>query len=158
MKSAILVLPPPVSANRYWATRVVAAKGKRPMAVTYVTAEAKEFKTQAAVAVHKAGMRAPIEGRVRVDILLYPHRPKDWEKRQRLLGAEWDTSVRAIDLDNATKVTLDALKGLAFNDDVLVFELYSKRMEPDHLGARMLVRVRALETEQPQLALEGEGA
>ena len=41
-----LTLPYPISANRYWASRVITPRGGRPMAVTYVTAEAKDFKEQ----------------------------------------------------------------------------------------------------------------
>lgn len=153
MSTVILVLPPPVSANVYWRTRVA---GKRAM--TYVSSEAKQFKMEAAVAAHHAGLRAPIPGRVRVDLAMYPGRPKDYAKRQRQHGNSWDDSVRSIDLDNAIKVTLDALKGVAFDDDVWVREIVAKRMEPDAHGARLVVRVQSLPVEQPQLALAGEGA
>lgn len=151
MKTAILVLPPPVSANIYWRTRVA---GKR--AITYVSAEAKAFKVQALAAARAAGVTAPIEGRVRVDLALFPHRPLDWQKRQRQHGAAWDDTVRGIDLDNCIKVTLDALKDIVFMDDSLVREIVAKRMEPDHLGARLVVRVQALAVEQPQMTLEVE--
>lgn len=154
MKQVILVLPMPPSANRLWATRVVAPKGKRPMAITYVTAEGVKFKDDVAALVRQAGVTAPIPGRVRVDLRMYPSRPQDWQKRMRTMGPEWDTSVRACDLDNLMKPTLDALKGLVFVDDALCWELISKRMEPDEHGARVVVRVLALEVEQPQLVLE----
>lgn len=155
MQSVILVLPMPPSANRLWATRVVTPKGKRPMAITYVTPEGVKFKADVALLVRAAGVTAPMPGRVRVDLRMYPNRPQDWVKRQRLLGAEWDTSVRALDLDNVMKPTLDALKGLVFVDDDLAWELISKRMEPDAHGARVVVRVMALAVEEPQLELAG---
>lgn len=129
-------LPPPVSANVYWRTRVV--KG---VAMTYVSAEAKAFKADVARIVKASGCVKPITGRVIVDLTLYPHRPLDWQKRQRKLGEAWDDSVRSIDLDNAIKVTLDALKGLAFEDDVWVREIQARRAEPDSMGARMMVTV-----------------
>lgn len=153
MSTVILVLPPPVSANVYWRTRVA---GNRAM--TYVSAEAKEFKAQAKVAALAGGLASPIAGRVRVDLAMYPGRPKDFAKRQRQHGNAWDDSVRSIDLDNAIKVTLDALKGVAFDDDVWVREIVAKRMEPDAHGARLVVRVQSIQVEQPQLALAGEGA
>ena len=40
-----LVLPYPISANRYWGTRVLPKKGsRRAMAITYVTDEARAYK------------------------------------------------------------------------------------------------------------------
>lgn len=123
------------------------------MAITYVTSEGVKFKEDVAALVLAAGIAAPIPGRVRVDLRMYPHRPQDWQKRMRLLGCEWDMSVRALDLDNVMKPTLDALKGLVFSDDDLCWELVSKRMEPDEHGARVVVRVMALAVEQPQLEL-----
>lgn len=146
--SITLVLPPAVSANVYWRTRVV--KG---VAMTYISKEAKDFRTEVAGRVMLAGVIRPILGRVRVEIWMYPHRPQDWAKRQRVLGPAWDDGVRSIDLDNAIKVTLDALKGLAFEDDVWVRQISAQRMEPDDKPARVLVRITPIETPQPQAAL-----
>lgn len=137
--------PAPVSANVYWRTRVV--KG---VAMTYVSKEAQQFKAAVASVLLAAGVSKPMAGRVAVEVWMYPHRPQDWAKRQRKLGAGWDDSVRAIDLDNAIKVTLDAMKGLAFEDDVWVRRIAAQRMEPDERGARVVVRVSQIETQQPQ--------
>lgn len=140
-------LPWPVSANVYWRTRVV--KG---VAMTYVSAEAKAFKEQVGWLLRAAGCTHPIEGRVAVSLTLYPHRPLDWEKRMRKFGAAWDDSVRSIDLDNAIKVTLDALKGIAFEDDAWVRRIEAKRAEPDG-EARVVVTITPIVTAQPQTAL-----
>ena len=153
MNTITLVLPYPISANRYWATRTVTPKGGKPMAMTYVTPEAKAFKADVTLAAWRAGVRAPLAGRVRLELWLYPHRPQDWQKRLRQLGANWDDGVRAVDLDNANKITLDALKGIAFEDDVWVRQLTSQRMEPDDKPARVVVRITQIETAQPQGAL-----
>ena len=159
MKSAILVLPYPISANRLWATRVIPKKGPKPaMAITYVTPEGEAYKAQVLAAARAAGITVPIAGRVQIDIRLYPARPLDWATRQRKLGNAWDDGVRSIDLDNANKVLLDALKGVAMDDDKWVRRIISERMEPDEHGARVVVRVMALQTEQPQLQLEGTTA
>lgn len=157
MKKIILVLPYPVSANRYWATRVVVPKGGRPMAMTYVTPEAKQYQAEVLAAARAAGVSAPILGRVRIDIRLYPHRPLDWQARQKKHGDAWSDTVQCLDLDNAGKVLLDSLKNVAMEDDKWVRKIDSERMEPDHLGARVVVRVVALEVEQPQLVLIGGG-
>lgn len=145
MKQITLTLPYPVSANVYWRTRVA---GK--LAMTYVSAEAKSYKRQVLAIVRAAGVVAPIAGRVQVEIWLYPHRPQDWQKRQRQLGAAWDDGVRSIDLDNANKVLLDSLKDVVIEDDAWVRRLASQRMEPDAGGARVVVRITAIESKPPQ--------
>ena len=61
--------------------------------------------------------------------------------------------MRSIDLDNAIKVTLDAMKGIAFNDDVWVRQIEAERMEPDG-EARVVVTVRRIGLpESPQGSL-----
>jgi crossover junction endodeoxyribonuclease RusA len=147
MRAITVTLPPAVSANVYWRTRVA---GKRAM--TYVSAEAKAFKAEVQQRLRAVGLTAPISGRVAVTLFMYPHRPLDWQRRQRQAGAAWDDSVRSIDLDNAIKVTLDAMKGLAFDDDVWVRQIHAARMEPDG-EARVVVTITPIETAQPQGAL-----
>ena len=148
MNEITLTLPYPISANRYWASRVL--PGKLPRAVMYVTTEAKAYKAQVAALTRVAGVTAPIEGRVQVEVWLYPHRPQDWAKRQRRLGECWDDSVMCIDLDNANKVLLDALKDVVMQDDAWVRRIISWRMEPDEWGARVVVKVTALSPLKPQ--------
>jgi len=139
-----LIVPYPISGNRYW----------RPVRIgnhiTIVpTKEAKAYRSDIAYAARAAGLVTPIDGRVRVAIELYPQRPQDWVKRARANPFGWDDDVRCIDLDNATKVLFDALKGVAFGDDKYVFEYSAKRMEPDG-EARVVVRIEAIS--QPALA------
>lgn len=135
----ILLLPPAVSANLYWRTRVF---GKRAM--TYVSAEAKEFRAVVGARAKQFGLTSPMEGRVTVTIEMYPHRPLDWEKRVKKHGWNWDDTVRSIDLDNAIKVTLDAMKGVVIVDDVWVREIVARRMQPDEHGARLVVQVEKM--------------
>jgi crossover junction endodeoxyribonuclease RusA len=153
MNTITLTLPYPISANRYWATRTVTPKGGKAMAMTYVTAEAKAFKASVEQLARAAGITAPITGRVQVDIKLFPHRPLDWQKRQRQLGAAWDDTVQCIDLDNARKVLYDSLKGVAMDDDKWVRRETGERMEPDANPARVVVTITAIPTTQPQMAL-----
>lgn len=153
-----LTLPYPISANRYWATRTVPAKGARKaMAMTYVTPEAKAYKATVEVICAAAGIRRPLAGRVRIDVQLYPHRPLDWQTRQRKLGAAWDDGVQCLDLDNANKVLLDALKDVAIEDDKWVRKLSAERMEPDG-EARVVVTITAMPVAQPQADLLGVAA
>lgn len=150
----VLTLPYPVSANRYWGTRVIKLKATgKWAAMTYVTPEAHDYRADVARIVHDAGIRAPLSGRIAVAVRLFPHRPLDFRTRQRKLGDAWDDTVQSIDLDNANKVLLDALKGIAFDDDKWVRRLQAERMEPDEHGARVIVAIEQLELPVVQRSL-----
>ncbi|USE79006.1 RusA family crossover junction endodeoxyribonuclease [Cupriavidus gilardii] len=154
MTAITLTLPYPVSANRYWRTYM--PRGfKAP--VTTLSAEAKAYKQEVGWLARAAGVHAPIVGRVAVAYTLYPNRPQDWQKRMRRDGARWDDTVQCIDLDNAQKVLMDALKGIVFEDDRWVRRITAERAEPDG-EARLLVTVSALDVELVQAGLFGEAA
>ena len=76
-----LTLPYPISANRYW--RSFVPRGHQRAIVT-LSDEAKAYKQEVGWLAKKAGIREPITGRVAVEIRLYPKRPQDWERRNRL--------------------------------------------------------------------------
>lgn len=143
-----LKLPPPPSANKYWRSRIQGAYVQ-----TYVSKEAKQYKEAVGWLAREAGVRAPLLGRVRIEIDLYPQRPQDWAKRAAKSPETWDDDVRCIDLDNANKVLLDALKGIVIEDDRWVRELHSRRMEPDG-EARVVLRVTQMVIARAQGALE----
>jgi crossover junction endodeoxyribonuclease RusA len=147
-----LTLPYPISANRYWQT-VYIGKGAQRRAIQVPTKEAKAFKESAQWEASRRGVREPITGRVAISIRLYPQRPQDWAKRAARAPLSWDDDVRCIDLDNANKVLLDALKGVAIEDDKWVRVLSSERMEPDEKGARVEVRILKLTADSPQASL-----
>lgn len=147
-----LVLPYPLSANRYWRPVKLG-----PRISIVPTKEAKAFRADIAELCLAQGVRVPITGRVHVDVKLYPARPQDWQRRQRVDGAAWDDTVRCIDIDNANKVLLDALKDVAIEDDRWVRRLTSERMEPDG-EARVVVTITAMPVAQPQQDLLGVAA
>ena len=144
-----LTLPIPPSSNRYWATRVM---GRR--AITYVTSEAKAYRDDVAWRARLAGVQ-PIKGRVALTVRLYPHRPKDWQKRQRKDPETWDDSVQCIDLGNAEKVLSDALNGVAWIDDSQHRRIVLERMPPDDAGARVEVEIEDIATARAQAGLLG---
>jgi len=135
-----LTLPYPVSANLYW--RSFVPRGHQRAIVT-LSDEAKAYKQSVGWLARSAGVRTPLVGRVAVDVQLYPQRPQDWARRARRNPQAWDDDVRCIDLDNANKVLLDALKGVVIEDDRWVRRLLAERMEPDG-EARVVVTVRQL--------------
>jgi len=152
MRSISLTLPKPVSANMYWRTRVVVPKKGRPMAMTYVSEEAKAFKEQVTWIAKACGVKETMKGRFALDIKFYPHRPLDYAKRQRDHGALWDDTVQAIDLGNVEKVLSDALQGVVIENDKFIRRLTLERMEPDG-ECRVVVTVTELQVEQPQQSL-----
>lgn len=148
-----LVLPWPVSANRYW--RTVVPPGAK-FANTYISDEARRYKRQVRITAYEQGCRRPMTGRVALVVALYPHRPQDWERRARRDPVTWDDTVQCLDLDNALKVLIDALKGTAFKDDAWVRSLAAERMEPDAEGARVVVTIEPIVRRSPQPVLFAE--
>jgi len=140
-----LVLPYPVSANRYWRS-FVPRGGTR--AITCVSDEAKAYKRTVQKLAYACGVRDPIRGRVRVDIQLYPSRPRDWAKRARKDPDGWADTVQCLDLDNARKVLNDALKNIAFEDDKWIKADGGEVCEPDEHGARVVVTITPIVRER----------
>jgi crossover junction endodeoxyribonuclease RusA len=147
MTQIVLTLPV-LSANKYWRPAKI---GNRMTIVP--TKEAKQYKTEVVRLARAAGVVAPIKGRTQLEIWLYPHRPIDWQKRQRQHGAAWDDTVQCIDLGNCEKVLSDALNGVCFEDDSWHRRIIKQRMEPDGKGYRVVVRITAIDVPKPQLEL-----
>lgn len=95
-KRPALKLPYPISANRYW---------RHSGSITHVSSEAKAYKRVVALAAKYAGV-TPCSGVVAVDITFHPKTTKS--------GA---ANKQRLDLDNVLKVTLDALQGVAYQND-----------------------------------------
>ena len=148
-----MTLPYPPSANRYWRTRIVTPRAGAAFVSTYVSKEAEQFKEACGWLARGAGVRAPLAGRIAIDYTLHPHRPQDWKTRARKDPLGWEDTVQCIDLDNANKVLLDALKGVVFEDDKWVREIVARRGEP-RAEACLVVRVSTIAVETPQAALE----
>ena len=119
----IVVLPYPISANAYW--RSFVPKG-RTRAVTIVSREAHAYKERVGWLVKVSGIKKPFDVPVEVRVRLV--------SKNRV----------CVDLDNCLKVTLDALKGLAYTDDSLVHRIIAERGEPD-ANPRLEVEVRVFE-------------
>lgn len=147
-------LPAPISANRYWRSRVIQPKAGPAMVSTYVSKEAEQFKESVAWLLKQQGVRRVLTGRVQVDLRLLPHCPKDWKSRMRKDPAGWADTVQRIDLDNAMKVVLDALKGVAIEDDVQVWRSFSEVLEPQEgEDACVILQLSRLVRELPQAQL-----
>lgn len=108
-----LRLPYPISANKYWRTRVV---GK--VAMTYVSPEAQAFKQQAALLAKCAGVKVK-DCAMQISLTLHPKLTKAGE-----------SSKVCLDIDNCIKVMLDAFNGVAWVDDKQVRRLVAQYGEP----------------------------
>lgn len=118
-------LPYPVSANRYWRTRVI-----KKYAQTYLSAEAQEYKRTAKMI---AGDTACIQGDICIGLVLAPKFTKKNEASKVLM-----------DLDNSIKVTLDALIGIAYVDDKQVKRITAEYGKPE-VGGALYVTVKEME-------------
>jgi len=108
-----VTLPYPPSINHYW--RRVGNK-------TLISRQGRQYKHDAALSARAAGL-TPLTGPVTVTLTVY--RPR-----------------RSGDLDNVQKPLLDALNGIAWNDDSQVVELHAYRKE-DKLRPRAEVAIEA---------------
>lgn len=107
-------LPMPPSTNKYW---------RRFGDKMLVSLDARNYKKEVAKLAYRLGMQ-PVTGDVSVSLTVY---------RNEASG----------DLDNRIKVILDALRGLAFEDDKQVVEIHARRFD-DKGNGRIVISVRSL--------------
>lgn len=139
-----LTFPYPISANRYWRPVPI---GKH---ITIVpTKEAKQYRKDVAALCMVLGVRKPFPWRVTLEIRLYPNRPQDWAKRMKADPIAWDDTVQCLDLGNCEKVLSDAMNGVVFTDDKMIWRMVLDRMLPDEKGARVEVTVTPLQPIAP---------
>lgn len=109
-----LALPYPVSANRYWRT----FRNR-----TVRSTEANAYRRSVLEAAVAAGVQPILSRGVCVSLVL---RPK--------LTRRGEASKVRLDLDNCIKVALDALIGIAYEDDSQVVKLAAEIGEPTEGG------------------------
>lgn len=119
-----LQLPYPVSANRYWRSFGYNPRdGGKAKAVTFLSDEAKAYKEEVGWLAKAAGVRVPFTCHVEMRVRLVP---KDKV---------------CMDLDNALKVTVDALKGIVYADDDQIMKITAERVPADPTGKRLEVDI-----------------
>lgn len=127
-----LILPYPVSANRYWASHVPRGWTR---AVTYVTPEAKSYKLTCGWLAKEAGFGKPTTRPIALKLTLVPKN-----------GV-------VMDLSNCLKVTEDALQGVVYQNDRQVKSIALEYGEPDGKGA-VIVEVSEFQPAPPPLFAE----
>ncbi len=101
-----LTLPEPPSANRYWRQ----ARGH-----LYISKEAKDYKSTVRATLYQlgyTGKTVPFPAGTPVTVTV-----------------DWYRGIRAGDLDNRLKVSLDALRGILFDDDKQVVRIIATRYD-----------------------------
>jgi len=109
----MILLPYPPSVNRVWRN----CRGRMVM-----SAEGAAYKLESAWRCRSAGMKL-LSGPVEVHMVLHPKKTKG--------GA---ASKTRIDLDNMSKVVLDAMNGVAYADDKQIERIISELGEPVQNG------------------------
>lgn len=118
-RGMILDLPFPPTGNTYWRH----FRGR-----VVVSTEARKYRQGIKLRALTAGVK-PLAGPVCVNVTVY---------RPRQIG----------DLDNSLKVLLDALRGVAFEDDKQVVELHALRLD-DKSNPRAVVRIEPFREFKP---------
>ena len=121
---AVLSLPYPISTNRYWRTfrnRQIVSK------------EAVAYKAQVAAIASENGIK-PTGKTVSLTVQLIPKANKDGS-----------ASKVCLDLDNCLKVCLDALQGVAYENDNQVRRIVAVYGNEPVAGGGLVVKVEELE-------------
>lgn len=125
----MMMLPYPVSGNRYWRN----FRGRMTR-----SSEALAYRDEVQ-AIASECLTTCLQGCVEVKLVLHPRMPKDWARRLRR-DPHAVLLVSRMDLDNAQKVALDALQGIAFSNDRQITSLsirLGQPMEGGGLGVRV---------------------
>ena len=119
VRITIPAVPVPQPRQRH---RIVQPKNGQPFVMNYTPRKAavQDFKATVRLAVQQAGLSAPADGPVIVDLEFYLPRPKRLMRAKDPDGPMPHTAKP--DRDNLEKAVLDALKGLAWRDDAQVFD------------------------------------
>lgn len=139
-----LVLPYPISSNRYWVTFPYLDKSTRkPKAVTVPSGEAKAYKEHVALIALVAGFKQPTDKPIEIaSITLRPRMNKDGSANGTVL-----------DLGNCWKVAEDALQGVVYVNDKQIKRIRSVEYgEPIENGALVIDIVEFIPTPAPLFA------
>lgn len=118
-----MMLPYPISTNVYW--RTFRGRMVRSSAATAYKDEVEW--------IARSNKLKLFTVPVMVMLVLHPVRPADAKKREKK-DRLWGLGVRRIDIDNAQKVALDALQGIAYENDRQITFLSIKLGQPTPWG------------------------
>jgi crossover junction endodeoxyribonuclease RusA len=129
-----LTLPYPISTNRYWRSF---AHSKTKRVVTVVSKEAQAFKEKCGWIARANGVRQPLQGDIAIGLELVP--------KNRI----------CLDLDNAIKVTLDSLQGIAYENDSQIVRIAAEKCAPESVAC-VRVEIMRVDSQQPLELPPGE--
>lgn len=141
-----LILPYPISSNRYWVTFPYLDRiTRKPKAVTVPSAEAKAYKQEVAWRAKAAGFKDPTSKPIEIaSIKLCPRTNKDGS-----------ASGVVLDLGNCWKVVEDALQGVVYVNDKQIKRIRNVEYgEPTESGALIIEVVEFVPCPAGLFALE----
>lgn len=115
-----LMLPYPVSANRYW---------RHFRGMTVKSKEATAYQSEIKSIAFSEGYLEPLHGPIHVEMSYHPKKPKTYRE---------GNPVRSQDISNVIKVAEDALNGIAWVDDKQITHLSISKGEPVEGGALVI--------------------
>ena len=141
-----LILPYPVSSNRYW--RSFAYRDKKtgkPRSVTVPSDEAKAYKHEVGWLAKQAGFRTPSTRPIALVLTLCPRQNKDGS-----------ASGTVLDLTNCVKVAEDALQGIVYENDRQVQDLHLRYGDATPTGALIVEVTEFITKPGPLFAAEAQ--
>lgn len=116
---------------------------------TYTPRETVVYEKEVRAAYYRSlgreGYERPHDGPVAVSITAYYGIPKSATKAQREKIARDDRPLKKPDVDNVEKIIMDALNGVAYEDDKQVTDaLIRKRYAPEGEEPRVVVKVAGI--------------
>lgn len=109
---------------------------------SYTPAKTAEYERHVRECYLKSG-QPKLDGSLKVMMLAYFPIPKSTPKKLAALMREGKIRhVKRPDVDNIAKSVLDALNGVAFDDDSAVYSLFVAKRYEDDKGPRVMVRIR----------------
>lgn len=126
-----VALPVPPSTNRYWTPLQVRDKKTGKMrSINVPSAAAKKYKADVRWRLQLEGVHTPTPILLSLEVVYFPHRPLDWQRRAKKDPQEWERTVQALDVDNVLKCLLDTLQGMVVIDDRQFFDVRVRRGTP----------------------------
>ena len=115
----------------------------------YTPPKTRDYEQLIARCYRTQGGRHWLDQPVRVEIIAEHLAPKVSKgKRAAMIAGEFYPLIKP-DADNIAKIVLDALNGVAYNDDKQVVELTIRKRWSDE--ARVLIRVERIQTEEKKV-------
>lgn len=94
-------------------------------AMAYTTERTREYENRVKAAYKKAYGNTKVDGVLQIDVIAYFEPPKSTSKKRRAAMLDWQIPyTKKPDTDNILKAVMDALNGVAYDDDSKIIAVY----------------------------------